>query len=162
MPFKKYLPHSQHGRLKVRTTEQELALKRQKQQTRVVAYRAAMERIAAKRALHEYDKEMLAITGEVLAASPDISTLWNVRRECLLRLREADASTDAFRRDLEFTLLGLQSNPKSYCAWHHRRWCLETCAEPDWKHELELCTRFLKLDERNCEFDSYAIGSQVY
>lgn len=110
-----------------------------------------MQLIRTKRDADEYDAEMLTVTGELLAASPDINTLWNVRRECLLRLQRADPATDAFRRDLEFTLVGLQSNPKSYCAWHHRRWCLETCAEPDWTHELELCTKFLKLDERNCE-----------
>lgn len=128
-----------------------MALKRQKQQKRVVAYRAAMKLIRTKLDAAEYDDEMLAVTGELLAASPDIFTLWNVRRECLLRQQSADPETKAFRRDLEFTLVGLQSNPKSYCAWHHRRWCLETCAKPDWSHELDLCTKFLKLDERNCE-----------
>lgn len=113
-----------------------------------------MQRIHAKRAASEYDAEMLELTGAILGASPDIATLWNVRRECLLRLQRADPQTPAFRRDLEFTLVGLQANPKSYCAWHHRRWCLETGAEPDWAHELELCTKYLQLDERNCEYDS--------
>lgn len=111
-----------------------------------------MSAIAIKREANEYDQQLMDMTGDVLAANPDINTLWNVRRECLLRMQQADPQTEAFRRDLEFTLLGLQANPKSYCAWHHRRWCLETCAQPDWKHELDLCTRYLKLDERNCTY----------
>lgn len=142
---------TQHGRLKVRTSEQELALKQKKQQERVVVYRKLMARIADKRQRDEYDDDMMEMTGQILAVSPDISTLWNVRRECLLRQQKECATTDRFRRDLEFTLLGLQSNPKSYCAWHHRRWCLETMAEPDWKLELLQCTQFLAKDERNCE-----------
>ena len=33
------------------------------------------------------DDEMLAITGKVLSSNPDISTLWNIRKEVLLDMK---------------------------------------------------------------------------
>lgn len=38
----------------------------------------------------EYDEEALAITAQLLTANPDISTLWNIRREVLLHFRDGE------------------------------------------------------------------------
>ncbi|KAH8295243.1 hypothetical protein KR018_009089 [Drosophila ironensis] len=73
-----------HGRLKVRTTEEERERKRKEQDLKVRAYRAAMSRIQRKRAEGELDDELLVLTVQVLQRNPDVNTLWNIRRECVL------------------------------------------------------------------------------
>ncbi|KAH8243552.1 hypothetical protein KR032_008593 [Drosophila birchii] len=73
-----------HGRVKVRTTEEERERKRKEQALKVRAYRAAMGRIQAKRAAGELDNEMLGLTVQILQRNPDVSTLWNIRKECVL------------------------------------------------------------------------------
>lgn len=113
-----------------------------------------MERIFAKRAAStEYDAEMMQLTAGVLQRNPDITTLWNIRRECLLKLKEtsADDVEEVFDKDLSLTRACLEVNPKSYCAWHHRRWILKNVMEPNWQREVHICTEYLKKDERNCK-----------
>lgn len=62
------------------------------------------------------------------------------RREVLLPVLE-DPGTEAARAavagELALTLKALHVNPKSYAAWHHRRWVVERGAA-DLQHELAL------------------------
>lgn len=113
-----------------------------------------MTMIFEKRAANEYDVEMMQLTAGVLSRNPDVSTLWNIRRELLLQIKEAnnDGVQEIFDKDLVLTETCLQVNPKSYCAWHHRCWILENTIEPNWDREVNICTKYLKLDERNCKF----------
>ncbi|XP_030562184.1 geranylgeranyl transferase type-2 subunit alpha [Drosophila novamexicana] len=74
-----------HGRVKVRTTEEERERKKKEQVLKMRAYRAAMTRIQKKRSAGELDDELLGLTVQILQRNPDISTLWNIRRECVLR-----------------------------------------------------------------------------
>lgn len=143
----------QHGRLKVRTTEEEAQRKKNEQALKVKAYRAAMSKIIEKRAAEQYDVELLQLTASVLSRNPDVFTLWNIRREFLLRLKadKPDEVQEVYTKDLQLTEQCLQVNPKSYCAWHHRCWILENITEPNWDHEVQLCTKYLRMDERNCE-----------
>lgn len=115
-------------------------------------YRGAMSRIHEKRSAGELDPELMALTAGVLQRNPDISTLWNIRREYFLQLKEekADNLQELFDKELSLTEACLHANPKSYCVWHQRSWILENSEEPKWQREVDLCTKYLKLDERNC------------
>lgn len=100
--------------------------------------------------MHELDMELYELTTKILSSNPDIYTLWNIRRECILHLvPKSKENRSLYEKDLSFTEQCLRVNHKSYGAWHHRCWVLETCNNPDWKKEVVLCTQYLKWDERN-------------
>lgn len=144
----------QHGRLKVRTSAEEAARKKEEQQKKAKAYQVGMSRIMEKKNASEYDAEMMELVAAILSRNPDISTLWNIRRDCLLKIKEQDDANiqTIFEKDLGFTENCLHVNPKSYCVWHHRCWILENMPTPDWPREVTICTKYLKMDERNCKF----------
>ncbi|XP_055596290.1 geranylgeranyl transferase type-2 subunit alpha [Uranotaenia lowii] len=138
-----------HGRLKVRTSAEEALRKKKEREVKAQAFRAGMGRILQKKQALELDQEMMDLTGKILGANPDIATLWNLRRMCIEQFVQDEKDQALFDKDLGFTELCLQVNPKSYCAWHHRCWILENAPEPNWKREVDLCGHYLKLDERN-------------
>ncbi|XP_059037748.1 geranylgeranyl transferase type-2 subunit alpha isoform X4 [Mustela lutreola] len=100
----------------------------------------------------ELDESVLELTSQILGANPDFATLWNCRREVLQQL-EAQKSPEELaalvKTELGFLESCLRVNPKSYGTWHHRCWLLSRLPEPNWARELELCARFLEVDERN-------------
>ncbi|XP_011184906.2 geranylgeranyl transferase type-2 subunit alpha [Zeugodacus cucurbitae] len=142
-----------HGRLKVRTTEEERERKKKEQILKVKAYRAAMGKIQEKRRLQQLDDEMLQLTSLILLRNPDVSTLWNIRRECVenksLNIEDVDQKQAIYDTELNFSEQCLLVNPKSYNGWHHRCWTLEHCPNANWEREVQLCTKYLKMDERN-------------
>ncbi|XP_033245482.1 geranylgeranyl transferase type-2 subunit alpha [Drosophila miranda] len=166
-----------HGRVKVRTTEEERERKKKEHALKVRAYRAAMGRILKKRDAGELDDEMLGLTVQILHRNPDVTTLWNIRRECVLekikQLSDAEAESkksdevraeagaeekpaapedklqSVYGQELNVTEQCLMVNPKSYNAWHHRCWTLEQNPQADWQREVQLCNKYLKYDERN-------------
>lgn len=50
------------------------------------AYKALMMKIYCKRYKNDLDLEMLDVTGKLLLVNADIRTLWNIRRETILKL----------------------------------------------------------------------------
>ena len=102
--------------------------------------------------------KQLRATSGVLLANPDITTLWNIRKEMLeiilsffgnfapSNINDHDAN---LKKELDLTLQCLQNNPKSYGAWHHRCWSMLKMKNPNWDNELALCNKYLSLDERN-------------
>lgn len=141
-----------HGRLKVRTSAEEAIRKKKEQDLKAKAYRNGMDKIMAMRNANSLDQNLLELTGKILSVNPDLSTLWNIRRECILKMTSTEEPDVAlFDRDLNFTESCLMVQPKSYGAWHHRVWVLENSPSPDWEREVKLCTVYLKKDERNCE-----------
>jgi len=80
-----------HGRLKVKTTAQQEAEKARERKVKVAKYREAMRNIMQWRKQEQMEKPLLMATAGVLQANPDINTLWNIRRECFLKLNEKAA-----------------------------------------------------------------------
>lgn len=141
-----------HGRVKVRTSAEEAIRKKKEQDLKAKAYRNGMDKILAMRSAKLFDQKLLDLSGKILSVNPDLTTLWNIRRECILKMTAGEEPDDAlFDRDLGFTESCLQIQPKSYGAWHHRIWILENSPNPDWDREVKICTTYLKKDERNCK-----------
>lgn len=71
----------------------------------------------------------------------------------ILAHRGIEISHEQIEIELKLTEAGLRINPKSYCAWHHRCWILDKFAsQSEWAKELKICTQYLELDDRNCEY----------
>ncbi|KAM6106949.1 geranylgeranyl transferase type-2 subunit alpha [Phoenicopterus ruber ruber] len=131
-----------HGRLKVRPPD---AARRRQREEKLRLYRSAMATLLEKRERGELDAEVLALTGSVLAANPDVGTCWNLRR-CALPPDPADWVPG----ELAFVGGCLGVNPKSYGAWHHRGWVLRRApTPPPAPAERALCDRLLAADPRN-------------
>ncbi|KAG8187795.1 hypothetical protein JTE90_025833 [Oedothorax gibbosus] len=141
-----------HGRIKVRTSEEQAEIKRREQQEKLKIYLGVTSKIVSKRAAGEHDLEGLELTGQLLLKNPDFYTLWNYRREILLAWKP-DKTVEELRSiclvELDLTQNCLRVSPKSYSAWNHRLWTMEFHPEGDWNRELKLCNYFLSQDERN-------------
>ena len=127
-----------HGRLKIKTTAQQEAEKQTERQAKLAGYRNAMSTILSRRKEGHKDEMQLKITAQVLLSNPDIHTLWNIRRECVLAMLELNQSQDkaeevgdkedndsVWMKEVELTGQCLLTNPKSYGAWHHRSFSLD-------------------------------------
>ncbi len=163
-----------HGRLKVKTTAQQEAERKAQREEKLKTYQGAMGAIFKNREMIRQiklnkDKEesdddvaevatvvkmQLKMTAGVLLANPDISTLWNIRKELLSAFilpstKDEQDHDKALKQELDLTVQCLQVNPKSYGAWHHRCWSMLKAKKPDWGYELGLCGKYLSMDERN-------------
>eukprot|EP00955_Chlamydomonas_euryale_P101583 365355-Chlamydomonas_euryale.AAC.14 len=82
--------------------------------------------------------------------TPQIYTIWNFRREALdpVFVAGGDAAVTASDGELSLTSACLLENPKSYSAWHHRKWVVAKglC---DLHSEMRLVARALSADGRN-------------
>ncbi|XP_044266716.1 geranylgeranyl transferase type-2 subunit alpha [Tribolium madens] len=146
-----------HGRIKVRTSEEQRLQKEKEQQKKLAAYRMGMKQILSTRNKENYDPASLHLSGQLLSVNPDIYTLWNYRKEVtLMELKENEAGAESEEKSIEFcenelrlTEQCLLSNPKSYGSWHHRYWILNHHPKPNWQREFDLCTKYLTMDDRN-------------
>ena len=91
--------------------------------------------------------EALKLTSDILNINPELSTVWNYRRQIL--------SKEALKDELLFLEKVLAESLKSYCVWFHRRWCFDSLADNGVEltaliqSELELCERLFTFDARN-------------
>uniref|UniRef100_A0A2I3TE56 Geranylgeranyl transferase type-2 subunit alpha n=2 Tax=Pan TaxID=9596 RepID=A0A2I3TE56_PANTR len=141
-----------HGRLKVKTSEEQAEAKRLEREQKLKLYQSATQAVFQKRQAGELDESVLELTSQILGANPDFATLWNCRREVLQQLETQKSPEELaalVKAELGFLESCLRVNPKSYGTWHHRCWLLGRLPEPNWTRELELCARFLEVDERN-------------
>ena len=84
--FVTYRADSMHGRLKLKTTAAMEAARNVERQTKLAGYRKAMSTIFSRRKEGLKDEMQLKMTAQVLQSNPDINTLWNIRRECVLAI----------------------------------------------------------------------------
>lgn len=73
-----------HGRLKVKTSEQQAAEKKAARAEKMKIYQGAMSALLSHRLQHS--EAQLKMTSGLLHANPDITTLWNIRKEALIHL----------------------------------------------------------------------------
>ena len=149
-----------HGRkriLKPPSEEETRAVQKKKQ-----AFCELSNLLFERRASNDFSLEALALTAKLLKNNPDFYSAWNYRREILLKSyaelgisenpSQDKVPTDigSFVRDEELvlTVAAIKKNPKSYGAWHHRRWIIERFVM-NFDEELELCKTFLQSDQRN-------------
>lgn len=141
-----------HGRVKVKTTLEQQEAKRKEREKKLELYVSATQAALNKREAGQLDKEALELTAQILALNPDFASLWNLRREVFLALgteRSEEEIRTLYVGELSFLESCLRVNPKSYGTWYHRCWVMQHMPEPDWSRELQLCNRFLEIDERN-------------
>uniref|UniRef100_A0A6M2DHR2 Geranylgeranyl transferase type-2 subunit alpha n=1 Tax=Xenopsylla cheopis TaxID=163159 RepID=A0A6M2DHR2_XENCH len=146
-----------HGRIKTRSTEEEAARKLKERQAKVVAYKQISSQIFEMREKKQLNGVLMNLLAQALSANPDIYTFWNIRKEVLQylvaqnELDQVDISETQTLYDAELPLTEncLRVNPKSYSTWHHRCWVLSNAPNVNWDNELQICTKYLKMDERN-------------
>lgn len=77
-----------HGRVKVRTSEEEAARKKKENELKAKAYRIGSDKIFNLRNSGNYNEELMSLTSKILYVNPDVMTMWNVRRECIIKMIE--------------------------------------------------------------------------
>lgn len=152
-----------HGRLKVRTTEEQEQRKRIEREKKLKAYQQGMCECLKRVKNCDYDPIGMKISEEILSSNGDIQTLWNLRKNTLEKfanekLYEEPDMIKLLANEMSLTDVSLRKNPKSYSCWHHRRWCLLKAETLDfntkstqlsWTNEMKLCDLYLDLDSRN-------------
>lgn len=118
-----------HGRLKVRTTEEQQERKRVEREKKLKLYQHAMSECLTRNRKKQYDETGLKITENILLGNGDIQTLWNMRKQTIKRfedekLHDEEQMIKFYAGEMSLTEHCLKSNPKSYSCWEHRRWCL--------------------------------------
>ena len=150
-----------HGRLKVRTTEEQAERKRLEREKKLTAYQKAMAECVKRIQTKQYDMIGMKISEEILYGNGDLQTLWNFRKSTIMALHNETSEEEMIKlysNEMTLTENCLKKNPKSYGSWYHRQWCLlrsnqmgygEKCDQLSWSNELILCNVFLNADERN-------------
>ncbi|PVD20384.1 hypothetical protein C0Q70_18538 [Pomacea canaliculata] len=118
-----------HGRLKVKTTEEQQQAKQAERAKKLQLYNAATSRAFQK-------------------INPDFYTFWNIRKEIFLHMKTTLSKEELqkiFHGELEFLEMCLKVNPKSYGTWHHRRFVMDHMPQASWTRELQLCTLFYSM-----------------
>ena len=108
-----------HGRLKVRSSAEQEERKRVEREKKLASYKQAMSMCLNMMTTKKYDDDTasemgLKVSAEILANQPDISTLWNMRREIILfRVGSDDFERKHLNTELSLTETCLRKNPKS-------------------------------------------------
>ncbi|ODQ65936.1 protein prenylyltransferase [Nadsonia fulvescens var. elongata DSM 6958] len=152
-----------HGVKRVRTTAEQLALKKKREAIKITEYRGLVDRVNASRAQGCYNLAALDLTTQLLTWNPEYYTIWNYRREIFTEglfptlpdLSSSDLATKldsvqaVLDADLHFIEARLKQSPKCYWIWNHRKWCLGRSPQPNWAREMKLVGMILEYDERN-------------
>jgi geranylgeranyl transferase type-2 subunit alpha len=136
---------SVHGQVKVRTSAEQKAARERERAEKLRLYSTEYENILTNRQSTDFF-QLLKQTENVLSDHPDCFTLWNIRRETILKL-EDEQQKEYLQKELQITQKSLQSNPKSYSCWYQRQWILKQLKDKFnlnlYQNELQLCKKYL-------------------
>eukprot|EP00238_Polyblepharides_amylifera_P012522 CAMPEP_0196584788 /NCGR_PEP_ID=MMETSP1081-20130531/48475_1 /TAXON_ID=36882 /ORGANISM="Pyramimonas amylifera, Strain CCMP720" /LENGTH=459 /DNA_ID=CAMNT_0041906131 /DNA_START=56 /DNA_END=1435 /DNA_ORIENTATION=+ len=147
---------------RARETREQLDVRKASNVQKVEKYSKLNKMVMENHQIKNYDAESFALSAKLLELNPEIGTVWNYRRLSLMHLHSTRSSSPApapapcALLDAELALVerALHKNPKSYGAWHHRKWVVAQ-GQSDLQRELVLCGRLLDLDCRNFHCWSY-------
>jgi geranylgeranyl transferase type-2 subunit alpha len=144
---------SVHGQVKVRTSAEQKAAKERERAEKLRLYLTEYETILNNRQSTDF-LNLLKQTENILSEHPDCFTLWNIRREILLKFDNNEQQKEYLQKELQITQKCLQSNPKSYSCWYQRQWCLKELKQKFnldlYQNELQLCKKYLGLYRIHC------------
>ena len=143
-----------------------------KKQAKMKAYKKLAAVLLAKRGKKDTSLKTLELTSKMVVVNPDFYTIWGYRREILAHHfnnfqptppttnedGDKDNKSQITQEDLNKMYLKesmltetalSKRNPKSYYAWHHRKWVLSNGGITNLEKELQLTAQFLERDERN-------------
>ena len=130
-----------HGRKKVPIDE----AKKIKMQKKCMMLAAEYQKVMDARKDPTKLEALIQTKTPILNYLSDFATLWNMRKEYF----QEHMTEEQLKIELEISQTCICENPKSYWAFHHRRWCYELMGIKDVSSEIELCTRLLQVDSRN-------------
>lgn len=130
-----------HGRKKVSIDE----AAKIKSQQKAKKIKLAVAQVMEARTNPEKEEELMKSQCEILNYLDDFATLWNMRKTYVLK----NTTPEQIAIELQISARVLYSNPKSYWAWHHRRWCIDLIKDYDAHSEIDLCNKFIASDNRN-------------
>jgi len=103
---------------------------------KVKLIRALQDDAIRRRREKVYDATSMAVTARLLEINPEVLTAWNFRREAIVfagcaperrrtnNLERTRSFAPTLADELALTERCLRKHPKSYPAWHHRKWCV--------------------------------------
>lgn len=121
---------------------------------KIEKFKALSELLLRQKKEKVYTQDALDLTAVMLQRLSDFTCIWNYRREIVLHMihcadDKASAEKLHTQRELALTEKCIsRDNPKSYSTWQHRKWLVQR-GHVDLAKELDLCKKFLRLDERN-------------
>ena len=124
-----------HGRKKVPLSEAKKIERIEQTKSLKEGYENAMNFINNPGKLKEFAETKTPI----LMKLSDFTTVWRIRKQYF----KENPTKENLKTELEISLEVIKRNPKSYWAWHHRRWCLELMKEEDVSEEVDLTTKLL-------------------
>ncbi|KAG7086650.1 hypothetical protein E1B28_002589 [Marasmius oreades] len=153
-----------HNVKRVPLSEDALKAKQTREHAQLARYLNLTDTVLTKRKNKDYSNDAFESTTALLRDNPEFYTIWNYRRQILLRGIFPQSSAvqikDILIQELSMTTEALRRLPKVYWIWNHRRWCLEAIPQgPDddptqwkqsvWNKELYVVERMLDTDPRN-------------
>uniref|UniRef100_H3A6R2 Geranylgeranyl transferase type-2 subunit alpha n=1 Tax=Latimeria chalumnae TaxID=7897 RepID=H3A6R2_LATCH len=134
----------QHGRIKVKTTEEQQEVKRKEREKKLQLYLTCISTVFKKRQNGELDQEMLELTSQILGVNPDVATLWNYRREVFLELRKENKNSPSGHpvirgRFLQTVSSSIEFNPRTYSRFSQNRFQLHKIGKPGAVTALNYC-----------------------
>lgn len=115
-----------------------------------------LEKVLTANREKSYTPESIALNGNLLRLNPEVYTAWNFRRQAFEeKLKNGgDEAIEISKTELDLTEKALMKNPKSYAAWHHRKWII-SWGFSSLEHEIHLVEKLLQVDDRNFHGWSY-------